>query len=37
MVYQNLKSDFNDFLKTLLKPIFTVELINDQHIYHHRF
>jgi len=23
--------------KTLLKPIFTVELINDQHIHHHRF
>jgi len=21
--------------KTLLKPIFTVELINDQHIHHH--
>jgi len=23
--------------KTLLKPIFTMELINDQDIHHHRF
>jgi len=23
--------------KTLLKPIFSMELINDQHIHHHRF
>jgi len=23
--------------KNLLKSIFTVELINDQHIHHHRF
>jgi len=23
--------------KILLKPIFTVELINDQHIHHQRF